>query len=64
MGKTSNAQSQGASGGNNDAKKKGDSTGSFSPEKTANWPGNPGPTQPKDRGPGTPKIKQAMMEEV
>lgn len=34
------------------------------PEKTANWPGNPGSKQPKDRGAGTPKIKQAVMEDV
>jgi len=33
------------------------------PEKTANWPANPGPTQPKDRGVGVPKIKQAMLED-
>jgi hypothetical protein len=34
------------------------------PEKTANWPGLPGPTQPKDRGVGVPKIKQAVLEET
>jgi hypothetical protein len=34
------------------------------PEKTANWPANPGPTQPKDRGAGTPKIKQSMLEDL
>jgi hypothetical protein len=47
-------------------KKQGGVTGAPSPqpEKTANWPGLPGPTQPKDRGVGVPKIKQAMLEEV
>jgi hypothetical protein len=33
------------------------------PEKTANWPGNPGKKQPKDRGVGIPKIKQAVLED-
>ncbi len=32
------------------------------PEKTANWPGNPGP-KGKDRGLGLPKIKTAMLED-
>jgi hypothetical protein len=34
-----------------------------SPEKTANWPGNPGKKQPKDRGVGLPRIKTAMLED-
>ncbi len=33
------------------------------PEKTANWPENPGQKQPKDRGVGVPKIKQAVVED-
>ncbi len=33
-------------------------------EKTANWPGLPGKKQPKDRGVGVPKIKQAVVEDV
>jgi len=33
------------------------------PEKTASWPGNPGKKQPKDRGAGCPKIKQAVLED-
>ena len=32
------------------------------PEKTANWPGNPGP-KGKDRGVGVPKVKTAMLED-
>ncbi len=45
--------------------KQGGVTGAPSPqpEKTANWPGLPGPTQPKDRGTGIPKIKQSMLED-
>jgi len=35
---------------------------SLPPEKTANWPGNPGP-KGKDRGLGLPKIKTAMLED-
>lgn len=27
------------------------------PEKTASWPGTPGPKQPKDRSGGTPKLQ-------
>jgi len=33
------------------------------PEKTANWPANPGSKQPKDRGLGLPKIPQGVMED-
>jgi hypothetical protein len=32
-------------------------------DKTANWPANPGPKQPKDRGVGIPKIPQAVLED-
>lgn len=28
------------------------------PEKTASWPGVPGPTQPRDRSAGVKKVKQ------
>lgn len=42
------------------APKKGGYSGS---EKTANWPGLPGKKQPKDRGQGIPKIKNAMMDD-
>ncbi len=35
-----------------------------SPEKTANWPANPGPTQKNDRGNGVPKVKTATMEDI
>jgi hypothetical protein len=29
------------------------------PEKTANWPGPPGKTQPKDRSAGKPRLVDA-----
>ena len=32
------------------------------PEKTANWPGNPG-SKGRDRGLGLPKVKTAMLED-
>jgi len=32
------------------------------PEKTANWPANPGP-KGKDRGLGLPKVQQGMLED-
>lgn len=44
-------------------KKKPAAPSSSMPEKTANWPALPGPKQPKDRGAGVPKIKQAMLED-
>lgn len=32
-------------------------------EKTANWPGVPGKTQPRDRSGGTKKVKQSVKSE-
>jgi hypothetical protein len=32
-------------------------------ERTANWPGPPGPTQPRDRSGGVKRVKQSAKSE-
>ena len=42
---------------------RGNKSGGLPKDKTASWPGLPGKKQPKDRGVGVPKIKQAVLED-